>query len=203
MPPTTRRSTGGARARPGLAKGGQSTLSFSSKVTKSVPKDIKNAVVSPAVAKIPTPTKTAPEEEDVKEVAVDEPAAPEEADVEPQEEEPAEKSEAELKAEKIGDAQIRSYWKSVETQRKAPQVHQQGLDVSERVLRYFDVSSQYGVSLVESVHLRRHTLIRALAALHWYRPNEAVAESRAAGPQPAHRSACRASFGGEKEYKGH
>lgn len=144
--PTTRRSTGGARARPGPAKG-QSTISFSNRVTKSVPQDAKNLVASPAAAKIVPPANVAPAEQEVADVSADETSPLEVApDVKLQEEEEvAEKSEAELRAEKIGDAQINSYWRSVESQRKAPQVHQQGLNVSEKVLRYFDVSSQFGV----------------------------------------------------------
>lgn len=90
------------------------------------------------------------EEEEVVNVAAEEPDVVEleqEEEVEETVEQVPEKSEAELKAEKITDTQIKSYWKGIEKQRKAPRVHQQDLDLGEKVLRYFDVSSQYGVSI--------------------------------------------------------
>lgn len=155
--PTTRRSAASARGRPGPAKG-QSTISFSGKVTKAVPKDLKKAVVdAPAIARTTIPERPAvkddvrKEEEEAVNVVVEEPDVVEpeqEEEVEEVVEEVPEKSEAELKAEKITDAQIKSYWKGIEKQRKAPRVHQQDLDLGEKVLRYFDVSSQYGVSII-------------------------------------------------------
>lgn len=59
----------------------------------------------------------------------------------------AQGSEIEQKAAKIPETQIRKYWKSKEDERIAPRVHQQGLSLNEKVLRHFDLSSQYGVSL--------------------------------------------------------
>ncbi|KAL7798194.1 DNA polymerase delta, subunit 4 domain-containing protein [Trichoderma ceciliae] len=148
--PTTRRSVASARGRPAPAKA-QSTISFSGRVTKAVPKDLKKSLVdSPAIARTTIPERPALKDEATKEEAVDvateEPEAPEEPEeeVEPVVEQVSEKSETELKAEKITDAQIRSYWKAIEIQRKAPRVHQEDLDLGEKVLRYFDVSSQYG-----------------------------------------------------------
>ena len=150
--PTTRKSTGGTRGRTGPTKG-QSTISFHNKVTKNVGHDAKKAVVSsPAVAKV-EPEKLA--EEEVVEVVT--PAAEEEEEEEPEietKEVVPEKSEAEIKAEKVSDAQIAKYWKGIEKLRVAPRVHQEQLSLSEKVLRYFDVSSQYGVSL----HIRRAQL---------------------------------------------
>lgn len=147
--PTTRRSTGGTRARPGPTKG-QSTISFSNRVTKAVPKDTKKAILEPSVAKVDVPEKA--EKEVVADVVPDEPADVEEPEEEVEEVEEVaetvpEKTEAELKAEKITDAQINKYWKAIEKERIAPRVHQEGLTQSEKVLRYFDVSSQYGVSI--------------------------------------------------------
>lgn len=57
----------------------------------------------------------------------------------------AEGSEIEQKAAEIPDTQIRKYWFEKEEERIAPRVHQQGLSVNEKVLRHFDLSSQYGV----------------------------------------------------------
>lgn len=134
-------------------------------MTKNVPKSAKDAALAAPPAKArPSPlSKEAVLEEDtVQDATVDEDEKPavsevEEPDVavgaEDEEEEaetialPApEKTEAELEAEKTTDAQIARYWKGIEAQRIAPRVHQEGLSVGEKVLRYFDVSSQYGVS---------------------------------------------------------
>ncbi|KAL7959743.1 DNA polymerase delta, subunit 4 domain-containing protein [Trichoderma compactum] len=152
--PTTRRAAAAARGRPGPAKG-QSTISFTGRVTKAVPKDLKKAATdTPAIAKTTIPERPASkgavtkeeEEEKVGDVVADEPDVHEEseAEVESVTEKAPEKTEAELKAEKITDAQIKSYWKAIEKVRKAPRVHQEDLDLGEKVLRYFDVSSQYG-----------------------------------------------------------
>ena len=64
-------------------------------------------------------------------------------------------SEVELKAGKISETQIRKYWKGKEDERIAPRVHQQGISVNEKILRHFDLSSQYGVcsSLQLVLHL--------------------------------------------------
>ncbi len=145
--PTTRRSTGGARAHPGPNKG-QSTISFSNRVTKAVPKDVKNSIIVPSMQKVDAPAKKELEVENV----VAEPKADEQPEDEEEEEEVVEevvvpeKTEAEVKADKMSDAQIGKYWKSIEAERLAPRVHQEGLSLNEKVLRYFDVSSQYGVS---------------------------------------------------------
>ncbi|KAG5918014.1 hypothetical protein E4U42_007037, partial [Claviceps africana] len=49
-----------------------------------------------------------------------------------------------IRAAEVTDAHINEYWKEIEAERKAPRVHQEGLSVHEKVLRCFDVSSQYG-----------------------------------------------------------
>ncbi|KAI8201700.1 GTP-binding protein beta subunit [Colletotrichum sp. SAR 10_76] len=135
--PKTGRS--GARARPGPARG-QSTISFSHKVSKPVPKDLKKAaVLGSAVERAEQAKKE--EAVQVDEIQVDEPETKEEEEVE---EEVPEKSKAVIRAEKISDAQINKYWKSIEAERIAPRVHQKDVTLAEKVLRYFDVSSQYG-----------------------------------------------------------
>ncbi|MDI1486479.1 MAG: hypothetical protein OHK93_005708 [Ramalina farinacea] len=50
----------------------------------------------------------------------------------------------EVEASKISDAQIKKYWKRKEDDRIAARVHQRGLSVHEKVLREFDLSSQFG-----------------------------------------------------------
>jgi DNA polymerase delta subunit 4 len=148
---STRRSTGGTRAKSGPAKG-QSTISFSNRVTKPVPKDTKAALIESASTKkaeaevIPEPIR--------EEVKVDEVEAEEVPEEVPQEatepteipEAVPEQPESELRAEKITDSQLSKYWKQIESERLAPRVHQGDLTLSEKILRYFDVSSQYGVS---------------------------------------------------------
>jgi len=72
------------------------------------------------------------------------------------------KDEREGQAEKITDAQIKKYWKAEEDSRLAPRgkpitrpfkyssnhspltVHQSSLSLHEKILRHFDLSSQYG-----------------------------------------------------------
>ncbi|KAK2016297.1 DNA polymerase delta [Colletotrichum eremochloae] len=139
--PTTRRSTGGARSRPGPARG-QSTISFSHRVSKPVPKDQKKAPPTSAVERVDI-DKLAKEGKEADEIQLDESANREieEAEVK---ETPFEKSDSAVRATKISDAQINNYWKLIEAQRIAPRVHQQDVSLAEKVLRYFDVSSQYG-----------------------------------------------------------
>ncbi|KAH6966284.1 DNA polymerase delta, subunit 4-domain-containing protein [Fusarium venenatum] len=144
--PTTRRSAANARSR-GLPAKGQSTLSFSNKVTKPVPKNAKKSIISSSVTKI-DPSQLAKKQE-AGDVVNDEPAVveiePIKADEEKTEVAPGPvKTESELQAEKVTDAQIKKYWKSIETQWSTPRLHQQGVSQNERILRYFDVSSQYG-----------------------------------------------------------
>jgi DNA polymerase delta subunit 4 len=146
MPVTTRRSTGGARAKAGPGKG-QSTISFASKVTKTGVKDAKKSIVSEPVGTADTVSTPEPVELESKEEVVEAPQGEEEEKIETKEiEAVVEKNESEVQAEKISDARITKYWAGIEKQRIAPRVHQEGLPVSEQVLRYFDVSSQYGVS---------------------------------------------------------
>ncbi|GAB7356654.1 hypothetical protein MBLNU459_g7371t1 [Dothideomycetes sp. NU459] len=53
-------------------------------------------------------------------------------------------SDEEVRARKTSEAQIKTYWRKKEQERKAPRVHQQGLSVHEKVLREWDMSGQYG-----------------------------------------------------------
>ncbi|KAF4424456.1 DNA polymerase delta subunit 4 [Fusarium acutatum] len=147
--PTTRRSAASTRSRGPPAKG-QSTLSFSNKVTKPVPKSVKKSAISASISKLdPSQHATQREVEDIvvndhesTEVDKEDPEVEAVTDIEVVPE-PA-KSELELQAEKVTDTQIKNYWKSIEDQWTTPRLHQQGVSLSEKVLRYFDVSSQYG-----------------------------------------------------------
>ncbi|RYP62559.1 hypothetical protein DL771_009689 [Monosporascus sp. 5C6A] len=137
--PTTRRSSRSA--------GRQSTLSFNHRVTKSsVPKSAKSGAMSHVST---TPAKQSPL---AKHVSTADLQSEPELEVKEEEEEvkaavpepEPEKSEAELRALKITDSQIDQYWRALERERKAPRVHQEDLSLAEKVLRYWDVSSQYG-----------------------------------------------------------
>jgi DNA polymerase delta subunit 4 len=53
----------------------------------------------------------------------------------------------EAQAREITDTQIKRYWRQKEQERLAPRVHQEDLTVYEKVLREWDMSGQYGVSI--------------------------------------------------------
>lgn len=57
----------------------------------------------------------------------------------------------EARAKKVTDAKIRAYWRAKEKQSLAPRVHQQELSLEEKVLREWDMSGEYGVSLFSVV----------------------------------------------------
>ncbi|KAI9657799.1 MAG: hypothetical protein M1829_006865 [Trizodia sp. TS-e1964] len=139
MPPSRRNRMSGPALR-----GAQSTISFGSrgKVTKASvtnskkkrdsssrlrdsiqPDDISAA--EPADAVTPPPVSPAAEEPEVQAVAL--PPTP-----------------TKEQAQGISDAGIKKYWREKELERKTPRVHQQELSVSEKILRHFDVSYQYG-----------------------------------------------------------
>ncbi|KFY40429.1 hypothetical protein V494_03504, partial [Pseudogymnoascus sp. VKM F-4513 (FW-928)] len=144
MPATTRRTRGAPPA-----KGAQSTLSFNgaaTRVTKNtgpVGKDLKKA--EPAKSAAPKTdvidldrADAAAVEDEVQEpkaapAQVQRPAAPVSA-LTPEEE----------AADKVPHSQVLKYWKAKEAERLAPRVHQEGLSTEEKILRYFDMSSQYG-----------------------------------------------------------
>jgi len=153
--PTTRRTAGA-----GATAGKQSTLSFNHRVTKaSVPvgKQAAKAAAASAPAKQSPLAKqiedtvsapTAADDEAVVEITPEDEAADGQAKVEDvvvAEVKDEEKSEAEVKALKMTDRHIETYWRDVEAERIAKRVHQEELGTPEKVLRYFDVSSQYGV----------------------------------------------------------
>lgn len=56
-------------------------------------------------------------------------------------------SAEEEKARKVSDAQVRRYWREREAERRAPRIHQGDLGVEEKVLRLWDMSSQYGPAI--------------------------------------------------------
>jgi DNA polymerase delta subunit 4 len=169
--PTTRRST---RSSTG-AGGKQSTLSFKHKVTKAIktgkeeykspsrtreyipkpspePKDTKPDAGSDSdndVSQVQSPTTPASATDSEQQQQHDRPLRQIEQQAQATLAQPA-KSEEELQAEKITDRAIERYWAGIEASRSAKAVHKkhgEGLSTGEKVLRYFDVSSQYGVRI--------------------------------------------------------
>ncbi|RDW75077.1 hypothetical protein BP6252_06219 [Coleophoma cylindrospora] len=138
--PVTRRSRNSSGP---VAKGAQSRLSFGSKVTKSTTPSSK--IHKPTSASTPPAKREDPVTLDQDEVDVghvdSSAAVAQQAQAELAK--PV-KTEAEERADKVSDAQIRKYWRAHEMERKAPRVHQQDLGVEEKILRLFDMSSQYG-----------------------------------------------------------
>lgn len=155
MPPARRKSGHSSR-------NAQPTLSFNSKpsrVTKSTASDpsTKKSTKKTETALVEAITNDAP----VSEVALRQQVKAESANP---------KDEAALQADKVTDAQIKKYWKREEDVRKAPRgtvdgatppplhtathadkglyltttVHQQDLGIHEKILRHFDLCSQYG-----------------------------------------------------------
>ncbi|KAK8134418.1 DNA polymerase delta [Apiospora sp. TS-2023a] len=150
--PATRRSTRSSSQ----AGGKQATLSFHNRVTKAVPKSSKDVVSSPSKQSplskhVVSASQEAEEQaEPAKEdIVLDDVAAVESEPEEPspvaeQEDEAVEKTDAELRAGKITGRQVDQYWRKLEGERISKRVHQEDLSQAEKVLRYFDVSSQYG-----------------------------------------------------------
>ncbi|KAK7920606.1 hypothetical protein PG985_008628 [Apiospora marii] len=150
--PATRRSTRSSSQ----AGGKQATLSFHNRVTKAVPKSSKDVVSSPSKqsplakhvvsASQEAEEQAAPAKEDIilDDAAGVESEPEERSPVSEQEDEAVKKTDAELRAEKITGRQVDQYWRKLEGERIAKRVHQEDLSQAEKVLRYFDVSSQYG-----------------------------------------------------------
>ncbi|KAL4773117.1 DNA polymerase delta, subunit 4-domain-containing protein [Aspergillus nidulans var. acristatus] len=53
-------------------------------------------------------------------------------------------SEEDKKAAKVTRKQLQDYWKAEEAKSRGPRVHQEDLSLDEKILRHFDLSSQYG-----------------------------------------------------------
>lgn len=76
------------------------------------------------------------------------------------------RSEVELRALELPQSAIDSYWLSIDSARMARAVHKkhtEGLTTGEKVLRYFDVSSHYGVSSFSLLSSPLSTSFRSLS----------------------------------------
>ncbi|KAL9109191.1 MAG: hypothetical protein Q9227_006116 [Pyrenula ochraceoflavens] len=130
----------------------QSTLAFNSKsarvskpsateAAKSNKKSAKQIEPTAAVVEEIAKAEVAPpEEEEEQHPTYSEAAIQEQAQTEV--EKP--KDDFDIKAAVISDKALRTYWRKEEESRIAPRVHQKDLPVNERILRHFDISSQYG-----------------------------------------------------------
>ncbi|GIK05662.1 hypothetical protein Aspvir_009775 [Aspergillus viridinutans] len=145
--PTTRRRGGNTAA----SRSGQSTLSFGgkSRVTKpsaTSTRSQKTKDLEPISAAV-TSTEEVPDPDQVP-VAPSEPSQPHVAELavrqQAREEIQQPLCEEDQKAIKITEQELRRYWKKEEQTRKAPRVHQEDLSLHEKILRHFDLSSQYG-----------------------------------------------------------
>lgn len=150
--PATRRSSRVAAAK-STAK--QSTLSFNNRVSKAGAAKVsaKEAAAAVAAAALTPPASSPPTERKAVEPSEEADIEVDQSDalVDDEEEEEVAKVEvrrpsAEVRAERVTDAQVKRYWREVEAVRIAKRVHQKNLSLAEKVLRYFDISSQYGVS---------------------------------------------------------
>ncbi|KAJ5990202.1 hypothetical protein N7522_010409 [Penicillium canescens] len=138
------------RRRAGNTTSAQSTLSFGnrSRVTKPVTKPTDKAKVLDSTPPLSQKSTSATPEPQNVSVSPVEPSKPHVAELavrpQPTVETPAPWSEEDKRALKLTKQDIWRYWRAQEESRKAPRIHQQGIDVEEKVLRHFDLSSQYG-----------------------------------------------------------
>ncbi|MCJ1403560.1 hypothetical protein MMC11_006783 [Xylographa trunciseda] len=146
--PSTRRKSGN----PTSTARAQQPLSFNSRSNKIIKPSVAaasknidkfNSKKLAEAAEISSPS-PAVEEEEVDVRVTEQPPRAELAIRSQVETEKKERTDVESRAFNITDAQIKRYWKKKEEERKAPRVHQQGLSVEEKVLREFDLSSQFG-----------------------------------------------------------
>ncbi|KAL8954997.1 MAG: hypothetical protein Q9183_006837, partial [Haloplaca sp. 2 TL-2023] len=165
MPPAKRGRPAGSTRTPSTKP--QQTLAFgnSNKITKpsrpsasaadtrkkASPSLQKNEDVAKAIDEAPVKAPVVDEVKDEDEEVVDEDPAFVEGRERgmalrqaPQQQKQKGRDEVEEKAMKVPDAAVKRYWRDREAERKAPRVHQQRLSLHEKILRHFDLSSQYG-----------------------------------------------------------
>ncbi|EXJ55985.1 hypothetical protein A1O7_08916 [Cladophialophora yegresii CBS 114405] len=153
------------------ASGGQSRLSFNNRVTKTsaqaqrdeevasaqklaqIEDTLQQGQPEPEVVDVkvknepelgPTQRKVEDHEQSETEHIVEEEPEPSKTSARRRVKSVKGKDERELAAEKITDAQLKKYWQKEEASRLAPRVHQETLPLHEKILRHFDLSSQYG-----------------------------------------------------------
>ncbi|KGO76345.1 DNA polymerase delta, subunit 4 [Penicillium italicum] len=145
--------------------GSQSTLSFGGRVTKPVTVPSHKAK---ALESTPLSDKSASATPEPQQLSVipDEPSKPHVAELAVRQqasiEHQAPRSEEDKRALKLNKQDIWRYWRAQEQTRKAPRAHQGGMDVEEKILRHFDLSSQYGpcVGIARVKRWRRANLLK-------------------------------------------
>ena len=184
-----------------VSGGRQATLSFNHRVTKAVPKQsAKEAVLlskkvdskEKEAEKIETVIEKEAEKAKKVEKKAEKTEEPETVDDEPLVEEAQQlqapkaiRAPLEIEADSIPDSQIHRYWRSIEAQSLSRPVHQDGMGLGEKVLRHFDVSSQFGVSFI--LRLDRRQSLTEATALRRHRAEEEMDAGTASRPRTAHR----------------
>ncbi|KAJ6118566.1 hypothetical protein N7471_013186 [Penicillium samsonianum] len=130
--------------------GSQSTLSFGARgrVTKPVAAPSHKAKALDSTPALSDKSASATPEPQQLSVTPNEPSKPHVAELAVRQqaavEHQAPPSEEDKRALKLNKQDIWRYWMAQEQTRKTPRAHQQGMDVEEKILRHFDLSSQYG-----------------------------------------------------------
>ncbi|KAL4898113.1 DNA polymerase delta, subunit 4-domain-containing protein [Aspergillus ambiguus] len=75
------------------------------------------------------------------------------------------------RATKLTEKDLQRYWKNEESKRRGPSVHHQDLSLHEKILRHFDLSSQYG----PCIGIARMKRWRRANALNLHPPIEVLA----------------------------
>ncbi|KXG52813.1 DNA polymerase delta, subunit 4 [Penicillium griseofulvum] len=126
----------------------QSTLSFGGRVTKPVTAPSHKAKALESTPSLPDTSPATPPEPQQLPVTPNEPSKPHVAELAVRQqaavEHQAPLSEEDKRALKLNKQDIWRYWQAQEKSRMAPRAHQEGMDVEEKILRHFDLSSQYG-----------------------------------------------------------
>ncbi|KAI9375522.1 DNA polymerase delta, subunit 4-domain-containing protein [Aspergillus egyptiacus] len=144
MPPARRR--GGAAA---STRSNQPVLSFGSKSRVTKPAAAPSTVTDKAKALEPVAADISDKEaEVVSQSKVTESSQPHVAELAVRQQAQAEiqqpLSEQDKEALKVTKKKLEEYWNKEESKSRGPRVHHEDLSLEEKILRHFDLSSQYG-----------------------------------------------------------
>ncbi len=89
------------------------------------------------------------------------------------------------RARKTTDTQIKRYWREKEQERLAPRVHQEDLTLYEKVLREWDTSGKYGVSVASICYIG--CMLTKSTAMHRHRTSQAMEACEHARSPPSDR----------------
>ncbi|KAJ5159498.1 uncharacterized protein N7482_006502 [Penicillium canariense] len=126
----------------------QSTLSFGTQSRVTKPSSTPTAIHKAKGLDASPADKSASGTPEPQQVLADAPSKPHVAELVVRQQAAAElqepQSAEDKQALKLSKRDLQTYWKKEEQSRKAPRVHQMDLDLEEKILRHFDLSSQYG-----------------------------------------------------------